>query len=140
MPIGPVVGGESFPTVFLRDEGRLLLEMRSGNATNLTTLRVQTSALSSDNPTQVKSGSSTVTSVSPGDKEASRDWECRSGLVGDSISVTSGECCLELVRERVITVPAAEWRSRSKTDGASSSGDVGVVEGEDDINRTSEEG
>lgn len=140
IPVGRAVGVESFSTEFLRDEGRLLLRIRSGNATNLTIFKVQTSALSSDNPTHVKSGSSTVTSVSSEDTEVPRDSGCRSGLVGDSNSVSLGEWCLELARERVITAPVAEWRSRSKTDGGSSSGDVGVVSGEDDINWPSEDG
>jgi hypothetical protein len=60
-------GSASFPREFLRDDGRLLLRIRSGNATNLTIFRAQTSALSSDNPTHVKSGSRTVTSVSSED-------------------------------------------------------------------------
>lgn len=56
-------------------------------------------------------------------------------------SDTLGERCLELVRERVITVPAPEgWRSRSKTDGVSPSGDVGVVMGEEDDKRLLEDG
>lgn len=141
IPIGRAVGVEPFSTEFLRDEGRLLLRIRSGNATNLTIFKVQTSALSSDNPTHVKSGSSTVTSVSSEDTEAPRDVGWRPGLVGDSNSVSLGEWCLELARERVITAPVAEWRSRSKTDGASSSsGNVGVVSGEDAGNRPSEDG
>ena len=56
-------------------------------------------------------------------------------------SVTLGEWCLELVRERVITVPVPEERrSRSKTDGVSPSGDVGVVMGEEGDKRLSEDG
>jgi len=138
MPIGWTVDAGSFPTEFLRDEGRLLLRMRSGKATNLTIFRVQTSALSSDNPTHVKSGSRMVTSVSSEVAEVTQDEERRPGPVGDSNSVTLGEWCLELVRERVITVLVAEdWRSRSKTDGVSSSGDAGVDRGEDDVNRPS---
>lgn len=141
IPIGRAVGVDPFSTEFLRDEGRLLLRIRSGNATNLTIFKVQTSALSSDNPTHVKSGSSTVTSVSSEDIEVPRDGGWRSGLVGDSNSVSLGEWCLELARERVITAPVAEWRSRSKTGGgSSSSGEVGVVSGEDGINRLSEDG
>jgi hypothetical protein len=75
IPIGRVVSAGPFPTEFLRDEERLLFRMRSGNATNLTIFRVQTSALSSDNPTQIKSGSSMVTSVSSEDAEVPRDEE-----------------------------------------------------------------
>jgi hypothetical protein len=115
--------------------------MSSGNAINLTIFSVQTSALSSDNPTHVKSASSTVTSVSSKDAEVLRDEARGQGLTGDSSSVTLGEWCLELVRERVITVPAPEeWRSRSKTDRMSPSGDAGVAMGEGDINRLSEDG
>jgi len=138
MPVGLTVEAASFPTEFLRDEGRLLLRMRSGKATSLTIFRVQMSALSSDNPTHVKSGSRMVTSVSSEAVEVAQDEERRPGPVGDSNSVTLGEWCLELVRERVITVLVAEdWRSRSKTDGVSSSGDAGADRGEDDINRPS---
>ena len=138
MPIDRTVGAVSFPTEFLRDEGRPLLTIRSGNATNLMIFKAQTSALSSDNPTHVKSGSRIVTSVSSG---VARDEKRRLVSVGESSSVTLGELCLELVRERVITVPVAEeWRSRSKTDGVSSPGDVGVDKGEDDINRPSADG
>lgn len=140
MPIGWAVGDESFPTEFLRDEGRLLLRISSGNAINLTIFRVQISAFSSDSPTHVKSASSTVTSVSSEEAKVSRDEERGPGLVEVSNSITLGEWCLELVRERVITVPAPEWRSRSKTDKVSPSGDVGVVMGEDDITRPSEDG
>ena len=141
MPIRWAVGEGSFPTEFLRDEGRLLLRISSGNAISLTIFRVQMSALSSDSPTHVKSASSTVTSVSSEDAEVPREQGRGSGLVGDSNSVTFGEWCLELVRERVMTVPApVEWRSRSKTDRVSTSGDVGVVMGEDDMHRLSEDG
>ena len=108
MPTDRTVGAPSFPTEFLRDDGLLLLRMRSGNATSLTIFRAQTSALSSDNPTHVRSGSRTVTSVSSEDVEVVRDEERTPGLVGDSNSVTLGEWCLELVRERVITVPVDE--------------------------------
>ena len=81
-----------------------------------------------------------VTSVSSED-EVARDEKHRLASMGDSNSVTLGELCLELVRERVITVPVAEeWRSRSKTDGVSSPGDVGVDEEEDDSNRPSGNG
>ena len=139
MPIDRTGGAESLPTEFLRDEGRLLLRIRSGNATNLTIFRVQTSALSSDNPTHVKSGSRTVTSVSSEDVEVVRDEERWLGRTGYSNSVALGEWCLELVRERVITV-LVEEELRSKTDAMSSSGDVGVAKGEDDDNRLSEDG
>jgi len=140
MPIDRTVGAAFLPTEFLRDEGWLLLRIRSGNAINLTIFRAQTSALSSDKPTHVKSGSRMVTSVSSED-EVARDEKHRLASVGDSNSVTLGELCLELVRERVITVPVAEeWRSRSKTDGVSSPGDVGVDKGEDDSNRPSGNG
>ena len=108
MPTGWAFGKASFPTEFLRDEERLLFKISSGNAINLTIFRVQTSALSSDNPTHVRSASSTVTSVSSADTEVSRDEGGGQGLVGDSNSVTLGEWCLELVRERVITVPLPE--------------------------------
>ena len=136
IPIDRTVGA-----AFLRDEERLLLRIRSGNATNLTIFRAQTSALSSDNPTHVKSGSRMVTSVSSEDEGVVRNGKRRPALVGDSNSVTSGELCLELVRERVITVPVAEeWRSRSGTDGVSSPGDVGIDKGEDDIARPSADG
>ena len=140
MPTDRTVGAASFPTEFLRDGGRLPLRMRSGNATSLTIFRAQTSALSSDNPTHVRSGSRTVTSVSSEDAEVARDEERTPGLVGDSNSVTLGEWCLELVRERVITVPVDEWRSRSKTDAVSSSGDVGADRGGGDANRLSADG
>ena len=109
MPIGRIVGGETFSTELLRDEGRLLLRISSGNAINLTIFRVQMSALSSDNPTHVKSASSTVTSVSSEeDAEVLRDKGRGEGLVAVSNSVTLGELCLELVRERVITVPVPD--------------------------------
>jgi hypothetical protein len=108
IPIGRGICAKSFSTEFLRDEERLLLIIRSGNAINLTTFRVQMSALSSDSPTHVKSGSSTVTSVTFEDEEVSRNEGSQTGLVGDSKSVALGECCLELVRERVITAPVAE--------------------------------
>lgn len=141
IPVNRPVGAASFPMEFLRDEERLLLRIRSGNATNLTIFRAQMSALSSDNPTHVKSGSRMVTSVSSADEEVAQDKERRFGLVGDSNSVTLGEWCLELVRERVITVPVPEeWRSKSKTDAPSSSGDVGVDRGENDITRPSVDG
>ena len=137
MPTDRTVGATPFPMESLRDEEWLLLRMRSGNATSLMIFRAQTSALSSDNPTHVKSGSRMVTSVSSEDAEVAQDEERRPGPVGDSNSVTLGEWCLELVRERVITVPVTEWRSRSKTDAVSSSGDIGVDRGEIDINRPS---
>jgi len=138
IPVGRGVRAESFSTELLRDEERLLLIMRSGNAISLIIFRVQMSALSSDSPTHVKSGSSTVTSVSSEDAEVLRDEVARTGLVGSPKSVALGEWCLELVRERVITVPAEdEWRSRLKIDGVSSSGDVGLVKGENDIGRPS---
>ena len=140
MPTDRTVGAASFPTEFLRDDGRLLLRMRSGNATSLTIFRAQTSALSSDNPTHVRSGSRTVTSVSSEDVEAVREEECTPGLVGDSNSVTLGELCLELVRERVITAPVDEWRSKSKTDTVSSSGDAGADKGGGDAHRLSADG
>jgi hypothetical protein len=141
MPIDRTVGAAPLPREFFRDEGRLLLRIRSGNATNLTIFRAQTSALSSDNPTHVKLGPRIVTSVSSEDEEVAREEKRRLGLVGDSDSVALGEWCLELVRERVITVPVGEeWRSRSKTDGMSSPGDVGVDKGEGDISRPSTEG
>ena len=140
MPTDRTVGAVSFPTEFLRDEGRLLLRIRSGNATSLTIFRAQTSALSSDNPTHVRSGSRTLTSVSSDDVEMARDKERTPGLVGGSNSVALGEWCLELVRERVITVPADEWRSRSKTDAVSSSGDTGTDRGGGDANRLSGDG
>ena len=101
MPIGRTAGATSLPAEFLREEGRLLLRIRSGNATNFTIFRAQTSALSSDNPTHIKSGSRMVTSV------PSEDEERRLGPAGDSGSVVLGDWCLELVRERVITVPVA---------------------------------
>lgn len=63
MPTDRTVGAAPFPTELLRDGGRLRSRMRSGNATNLTIFRAQTSALSSDNPTHVRSGSRIVTSV-----------------------------------------------------------------------------
>lgn len=81
-----------------------------------------------------------VTSVSSEDVEVARDGERPLRLVADSNSVTLGEWCLELVRERVITVPVVEWGSRSKTDVVSSSGDPGVDRGEDDISRPSADG
>lgn len=141
MPVDLTVGVESSPTEFLRDEERFLLRIRSGNATNFTIFRVQMSALSSDNPTHIKSGSSVVTSVSSKNAEVQGDEERGAGLVGDSNSATLGELCLELVRERVITVPVVEeWKSRSKTDVASSSGDVGVHRGENGVNRPPEDG
>lgn len=101
MPIGRTAGATSLPPEFLREEGRLLLRIRSGNATNFTIFRAQTSALSSDSPTHIRSGSRTVTSV------PSEDEERRLAPVGDSSSVVLGDWCLELVRERVITVPVA---------------------------------
>lgn len=135
MPIGRTVGATSLPAEFLRQEGRLLLRIRSGNATNFTIFRAQTSALSSDNPTHIKSGSRTVTSV------PSEDEERRLGPVGDSRSVVLGDWCLELVRERVITVPVAVGRiSRSKTGGTSSSGNVGIDRGEGDVSRPPTDG
>ena len=91
MPVGRGTGEESLSTEFLRDEERLLSRMRSGNATNLTIFRVQMSALSSDNPTQVKSGSRTVTSVSSEDTEVPRDDGGLQGLVGVSSSAALGE-------------------------------------------------
>ena len=141
MPTDRTVGTASFPTEFLRDEGGLLLRIRSGNATNFTIFRAQISALSSDNPTHVKSGSRTVTSVASEDVKVARDGERPQGLVGVSDSVAFGEWCLELVRERVITVPVVdEWKSSSKMDVVSSHGDVGVEIAEDDINRPSGDG
>ena len=141
IPIDRTVGTASFPTKLLRDDGRLLWRIRSGKATNLTIFRAQTSALSSDNPTHVRSGSRMVTSVSSEDVEVARDEGRRLGSVRDSNSVALGEWCLELVRERVITVLVIEeWRSRSKTDAVSASGDVGVDRGEDDIIRPSGDG
>lgn len=139
MPIDRIAGAAFFPTEFLREEERLLLRIRSGNATNLTIFRAQTSALSSDNPTHVKSGSRMVTSVSSEDVEVARDGERRLESAGDSNSVTLGEWCLELVRERVITVLVVEeWGS--KKDPASSPGDAGAARGENDNNRPSEDG
>ena len=137
MPTDRTVGAVSFLTEFLRDEGRLMLRIRSGNATSLTIFRAQTSALSSDNPTHVRLGSRTVTSVSSEDVEVARDEERTPGLVGDSNSVTLGEWCLEPVRERVITVPVDKWRSKSKADKVSSSGDAGADRGGGDANRPS---
>ena len=140
IPMDRTVGTASFPTEFLRDERRPLLRISSGNATNLTIFRAQTSALSSDNPTHVKSGSSMVTSVSSEDTEVAREEDRKPGLVGDSNSVTLGEWCRELVRERVITVPVVEWKSRSNTEAVSSSGDAGVDRGEGDSNRPPADG
>ena len=139
MPIDRIAGAASFPAEFLRDEGRPLSRIRSGNATNLTIFRAQMSALSSDNPTHVRSGSRTVTSVTSENAEVAGDEEHPLGLTVDSNSVGLGEWCLELVRERVITVPV-EWKSRSKTDVVSSSGEAGVDRGEDDVNRPSADG
>jgi len=141
MPIDRTVGAAPFQTELLRDEGRVPLRIRSGNATNLTIFRAQMSALSSDNPTHVKSGSRIATSAPSEDVQVARDEGCLPGLVGDSDSVNLGERHPEPVRERVITLPVAgEWRSRSRTDAVSSSGDVGVDRGEGDVNRPSVDG
>jgi len=140
MPTDRTDGTGSSLTEFLRDERRLLLMIRSGNATSLIIFRAQTSALSSDNPTHVRSGSRTVTSVTSEDVEVARGEEHTPGLVGGSSSVTLGECCLELVRERVITVPGEKRGSRSRADAVSSSGDAGFDSGEGDSNRPSADG